>query len=152
MSLYALLKGKGPSGFGYGGARSDRQGDTHHRLQFRPGVRGDAGIGATGRDVIGAARSEAKANAACASIPGKETGIACELSEPASVRACAAALKAKGTPLNVIICNTGITALPKLRQAHGYEREFFTNHIGHFIRPSRSRPERPSGDDFRRWA
>ena len=24
-------------------------------------------------------------------------------------------------------------ALPKLKQAHGYELQFFTNHIGHFI-------------------
>jgi len=38
-----------------------------------------------------------------------------------------------GRPLDAIICNAGIMALPKLNQKHGYELQFFTNHIGHFI-------------------
>ena len=33
----------------------------------------------------------------------------------------------------MIICNAGIMALPKLEKAYGYELQFFTNHIGHFI-------------------
>jgi WW domain-containing oxidoreductase len=33
----------------------------------------------------------------------------------------------------VLLANAGIMALPKLEQAHGYELQFFTNHIGHFI-------------------
>jgi len=31
------------------------------------------------------------------------------------------------------VCNAGIMAPPTLRQAHGYELQFFTNHIGHFL-------------------
>ncbi|UCH30443.1 MAG: SDR family NAD(P)-dependent oxidoreductase, partial [Myxococcales bacterium] len=61
------------------------------------------------------------------------TPIACELSDPASVKACAAQVIAFGRPLDAIICNAGIMALPKLNLQHGYELQFFTNHVGHFI-------------------
>ncbi|MFO1469556.1 MAG: SDR family NAD(P)-dependent oxidoreductase [Turneriella sp.] len=47
--------------------------------------------------------------------------------------ACVSALKKEGLKFDAIICNAGIMALPKLEQAHGYELQFFTNHIGHFI-------------------
>jgi NAD(P)-dependent dehydrogenase (short-subunit alcohol dehydrogenase family) len=57
----------------------------------------------------------------------------CELSDPASVGACAEEVKRQGIKLDAIICNAGIMALPKLEQAHGYELQFFTNHIGHFL-------------------
>jgi WW domain-containing oxidoreductase len=43
------------------------------------------------------------------------------------------AVKALGRPIDVLLANAGIMALPKLEQAHGYELQFFTNHIGHFI-------------------
>ena len=59
--------------------------------------------------------------------------LACELSDPASVRGCVEAVKRSGHRLDAIICNAGIMALPKLELAHGYELQFFTNHIGHFI-------------------
>jgi NAD(P)-dependent dehydrogenase (short-subunit alcohol dehydrogenase family) len=35
--------------------------------------------------------------------------------------------------LDGIIANAGIMALPELEQRHGYELQFFTNHVGHFI-------------------
>lgn len=50
-----------------------------------------------------------------------------------SVRACVAEIKKQGIRLDALICNAGIMALPKLEQAYGYELQFFTNHIGHFI-------------------
>jgi WW domain-containing oxidoreductase len=64
---------------------------------------------------------------------GKDGAFACELADPASVRACVAAVKKDGAKLHAIICNAGIMALPKLQQAFGVELQFFTNHIGHFI-------------------
>ena len=90
-------------------------------------------LAARGAHVIGAARTVAKANEAAATAGGKATGVACELSDPASVRACVEAVKKMGVPLDAIVANAGIMALPKLHQAHGYELQFFTNHIGHFI-------------------
>lgn len=38
-----------------------------------------------------------------------------------------------GFELDAIICNAGVMALPRLETKHGYELQFFTNHIGHFI-------------------
>jgi NAD(P)-dependent dehydrogenase (short-subunit alcohol dehydrogenase family) len=35
--------------------------------------------------------------------------------------------------LDGLICNAGIMALPNLEKSFGYELQFFTNHIGHFI-------------------
>jgi WW domain-containing oxidoreductase len=43
------------------------------------------------------------------------------------------AVKADGARLDAIIANAGIMALPKREQAYGYELQFFTNHIGHFL-------------------
>jgi len=86
-----------------------------------------------GAHVIGTARTEEKAKQACASVTGRATGLACELADPASVRACVASVKKLGVRLDALICNAGIMALPKLEKAFGYELQFFTNHIGHFI-------------------
>jgi WW domain-containing oxidoreductase len=83
--------------------------------------------------VLGTARTLEKAQAACKTFPGKATGYACELSDPASVRACVEAVKRDGHKLDVILCNAGIMALPTLQKAHGYELQFFTNHVGHFM-------------------
>jgi NAD(P)-dependent dehydrogenase (short-subunit alcohol dehydrogenase family) len=66
-------------------------------------------------------------------LPGKAVGYSCELSDPSSVRGCVAAVKADGHRLDAIICNAGIMMLPKLEKSHGYELQFFTNYIGHFM-------------------
>jgi WW domain-containing oxidoreductase len=86
-----------------------------------------------GAHVIAAARTVEKAQAACDEVGGETTAMACELSEPTSVQACAAQVVALDRSLDAIICNAGIMALPTLNQKHGYELQFFTNHIGHFI-------------------
>jgi NAD(P)-dependent dehydrogenase (short-subunit alcohol dehydrogenase family) len=82
-----------------------------------------------GAHVITAARTLDKAQAACASVKGATTPVACEL---ASVRAVVAKIKSLRVPIDGIICNAGIMALPRLNQAYGYELQFFTNHIGHY--------------------
>ena len=86
-----------------------------------------------GTHVVAAARTLEKARTACASVKGLTTPVACELAEPTSVRASVATVKALNVPIDGIICNAGIMALPKLNQAYGYELQFFTNHIGHFM-------------------
>ncbi|HNC99291.1 MAG TPA: SDR family NAD(P)-dependent oxidoreductase, partial [Myxococcota bacterium] len=58
---------------------------------------------------------------------------ACELSEPASVRAAVQAIQADGHPIDAMILNAGIMALPTRTLQHGQELQFLTNHIGHFI-------------------
>jgi WW domain-containing oxidoreductase len=86
-----------------------------------------------GARVFATGRTKEKAAAACDRVPGVIVPVECELSTPSSVRGCVAFLKAEGVKLDVIIANAGIMALPKLKQSHGYELQFFTNHIGHFL-------------------
>jgi WW domain-containing oxidoreductase len=85
-----------------------------------------------GAQVVGTARTLDKAQKACESVSGQTLPLACELAEPASVRACVEAVERAGLRLDGVICNAGIMALPKLQLSHGYELQFFTNHIGHF--------------------
>jgi len=136
-----MFKGKGPSGFGYGSSAEDvTEGlDLTGRTILLTGC--NSGIGKEtlrvltmrGAHVIAAARTVAKAQAACDEVGGETTAAACELSEPVSVKMCATQVSGLGRPLDAIICNAGIMALPKLNQKFGYELQFFTNHVGHFI-------------------
>jgi NAD(P)-dependent dehydrogenase (short-subunit alcohol dehydrogenase family) len=90
-------------------------------------------LAARGARVLGCARSQEKAEAACDRIDGETVPFVCELSEPASARACAEAVRAAGIEIDGLICNAGIMALPKLELFHGYEAQFLVNHVGHFI-------------------
>lgn len=83
-----------------------------------------------GAHIVGLARTEAKAADAFARLGIDGTPVACELSELDSVRA---AVSAVSGPLDGIIANAGIMALPELRQKDGYELQFYTNHVGHFV-------------------
>ena len=86
-----------------------------------------------GAHVIGTARTKAKAEEAARSVPGKATGLECELADPRSVRACVAAIQEADYRFDAIIANAGIMAPPSLEKAFAYESQFFTNHIGHFL-------------------
>ncbi len=86
-----------------------------------------------GARVLATARTVEKARDACAGLKGDFLPLACELSEPASVRACVAAVKSGAAPLDAIVCNAGVMAIPKPQQKFGWELHLFTNHIGHFI-------------------
>jgi NAD(P)-dependent dehydrogenase (short-subunit alcohol dehydrogenase family) len=59
--------------------------------------------------------------------------MALELTDFASVVACADAVRAWGSPLDALVCNAGVMALRKLEQVAGIERQFATNHLGHFL-------------------
>jgi WW domain-containing oxidoreductase len=85
-----------------------------------------------GARVLGTGRTLERAHAACAATAGDAIPLACELSDPQSVRACVEHVRQLGLELSGVICNAGIMALPRLERAHGYELQFFTNHIGHF--------------------
>lgn len=86
-----------------------------------------------GAHVLGSGRTRESAERAMASLPGQCSAYACELADPASVRACIERIRSEGHVLDAIIGNAGIMALPTLQQAYGYELQFFTNHVGHFL-------------------
>jgi WW domain-containing oxidoreductase len=142
MSLLAHLKGKGPNGFGYGSTAEEVTNGIDLRGQTMLVTGCNSGLGREtvrvlalrGARVIGTGRTAEKAREGLAGLDDKQyLALACELSEPASVRACIDAVTRDGARLNALICNAGIMALPQLRQAHGIELQFFTNHIGHFM-------------------
>ncbi len=141
MSLIEHFKSKGPSGFGYGTTAEqateglDLKGKTFLVTGCNSGLGEETMrvLALRGARVLGTARTEAKAKEACQKVAPSASGFACELSDPASVRACVEAVKRDGARLDGIIANAGIMALPSLEQKHGYELQFFTNHVGHFL-------------------
>ena len=85
-----------------------------------------------GAHVIGLARTAKKAADAFAELGIEGTPVACELGDLDSVRAAVSTVKDLAT-LDGIIANAGIMALPELQQINGFERQFYVNHMGHFV-------------------
>ena len=94
-----------------------------------------------GAHVIGTGRTLEKAKEACASVPGRTTPVALELERWDTVAAGADLIKALGMPIDMLICNAGIMALPTLEQVYGIEKQFVVNHLGHFILVNRLLPQ-----------
>jgi NAD(P)-dependent dehydrogenase (short-subunit alcohol dehydrogenase family) len=94
-------------------------------------------LAAHGADVVGAARDLDKARKATEAVrkAGKDSLelIALDLASLRSVRAAADALVARGTPFDLVIANAGVMACPKSKTADGFETQFGTNHLGHFV-------------------
>ncbi|KAF4443066.1 reductase [Fusarium acutatum] len=60
-------------------------------------------------------------------------GIELRLDSFKSVRAAAKDFLAKVDKLNILILNAGVMATPKGRTEDGFETQFGTNHLGHFL-------------------
>src|SRR3979490_2318525 len=103
------------------------------------GVESARALAAHGAEVIGAARDLSKAQAATeqvrtqASSGGSLHLVRLDLASLDSVRRCADELDAAGKPFDVIIANAGVMACPKGTTADGFETQFGTNHLGHFV-------------------
>ena len=96
-------------------------------------------LAAHGAKVVGAARDLAKARRATAEVraPAATRGglelVELDLASLQSARACADALLADGRPFDVVIANAGVMRTPFGRTADGFETQFGTNHLGHFV-------------------
>ena len=104
------------------------------------GVETARSLTAHGANVIGTARDLAKAEAATAQIRKDAAAngrsfdlVELDLASLASVRNCADQLLRKGEPLDVIIANAGVMATPFGHTVDGFETQFGTNHLGHFV-------------------
>ncbi|MFI0419981.1 SDR family NAD(P)-dependent oxidoreductase [Spongiactinospora sp. 9N601] len=104
-----------------------------------------AGAGAT---VVLACRDPGKAEAARVAIRARLPGadvrqIRLDLADPASVEACAGALRLDGLDrLDAVVCNAGVLLdrPPRRETAAGHELMFATNHLGHFALVSHLAP------------
>jgi WW domain-containing oxidoreductase len=141
MSLIGMLKGKGPNGLGFTSTAEEATAgcDLSGRTMLVTGCNSGLGhetirvLALRGARVIAAARTVDKARAACAGMKGDFVPLACELSEPESVLAAVATVRNDAAPLDAILCNAGVMAIPTPQQKFGWELHLFTNHIGHFI-------------------
>jgi NAD(P)-dependent dehydrogenase (short-subunit alcohol dehydrogenase family) len=104
------------------------------------GVETARALVAHGAQVVGAARDLTKAKGATAQVQkdaaangGSFELIELDLADLKSVRACADSLLAKGETFDVIIANAGVMATPLGPTADGFETQFGTNHLGHFV-------------------
>ena len=96
-------------------------------------------LAAHGATVVGAARDLTKAQAATQVVRDQAAGggslelIELDLASLKSVRAAADKLVAEGKSFDVVINNAGVMACPKSETADGFETQFGTNHLGHFV-------------------
>ena len=104
------------------------------------GVETARSLVAHGAQVLGAARDLNKATVATEQVK-KDTAanggsfelVELDLANLKNVRACADALLAKGEAFDVVIANAGVMATPFGHTADGFETQFGTNHLGHFV-------------------
>ena len=111
------------------------------------GVETARSLVAHGAQVVGAARDLAKAEMATAQVRkdsavngGSFEMVELDLASLKSVRACADKLLKKGEPFDVVIANAGVMATPFGQTLDGFETQFGTNHLGHFVFVNRIAP------------
>jgi NAD(P)-dependent dehydrogenase (short-subunit alcohol dehydrogenase family) len=104
------------------------------------GVETARSLAAHGAQVVGAARDLTKAKASTTQVRkdaaahgGSFEMVALDLASLQSVRDCAEKLLTKGASFDVVIANAGVMATPFGHTADGFETQFGTNHLGHFV-------------------
>jgi NAD(P)-dependent dehydrogenase (short-subunit alcohol dehydrogenase family) len=103
------------------------------------GVETARALAARGAHVVGAARDLAKAEHATRGISAQAANgdgvelVELDLASLASIRACADALVARGLPFDAVIANAGVMRTPFGHTTDGFETQFGTNHLGHFV-------------------
>ena len=104
------------------------------------GVETARALVAHGANVVGAARDLDKAKRATMEVTkaAAESGgslelIELDLANLKSVRAAADKLIADGRLFDVVIANAGVMATPIGKTEDGFETQFGTNHLGHFV-------------------
>lgn len=108
---------------------------------------GTAGLGTesarvlrmTGAKVFITARTQAKGDATAEAINSDSAQylavevVVMDLSSLASVREGAADFLRRSKQLHILMTNAGVMACPESRSADGFELQFATNHVSHFL-------------------
>ena len=103
------------------------------------GVETARALVARGAEVVGAVRDLDKGERATTAVRaataqgGAFSLVALDLASLASIRACTEMLVAKAQAFDVIIGNAGVMACPQGHTVDGFETQFGTNHLGHFV-------------------
>src|SRR4051812_12080540 len=101
------------------------------------GLRTAEALAGAGARVLLACRNAEKAATALDTVKAAATGpapevVALDLSDLASIAACAQAVDVLVDHLDVLVNNAGVMAIPKRQTADGFEMQFGTNHLGPF--------------------
>src|SRR6266478_1379995 len=111
------------------------------------GVETARSLAGHGAHVVGAARDLTKAETATAEVRKAAAAngggfelIELDLANLKSARTCADKLLAKKEPFDVVIANAGVMATPFGLTMDGFETQFGTNHLGHFLFVNRIAP------------
>lgn len=93
-----------------------------------------------GYDIVMACRDNGKMQAAktrllaeAGQVPAQVDTMVLDLADLSSVRDFASRYLDSGRPINVLDNNAGLMAPPLLRTRDGFESQFGTNHLGHFL-------------------
>jgi short-subunit dehydrogenase len=103
------------------------------------GVETARALAAHGAQVVGAARDLAKAERATSEVRAQAANggslelVELDLASLKSVRVCADGLIADARPFDVVIANAGVMRTPFGHTQDGFETQFGTNHLGHFV-------------------
>jgi NAD(P)-dependent dehydrogenase (short-subunit alcohol dehydrogenase family) len=113
------------------------------------GVETARSLVAHGATVVGTARDLNKAQRALKeAFPAGSAPIdlvEADLASLKSVRKAADDLLSRGKPFDVIIANAGVMACPQGKTQDGFETQFGTNHLGHFVLVNKLVPLLKSG-------
>ena len=95
-------------------------------------------LASVGAHVVLSVRDAAKGTAALAAIRETEPGASVEfgildLASLASVRAFADDVRQRVATIDILVNNAGVMYTPFERTADGFEMQFGTNHLGHFL-------------------
>ncbi|KAH7064679.1 hypothetical protein B0J12DRAFT_693104 [Macrophomina phaseolina] len=116
-------------------------GQLHDKVMLVTGCSSGLGIetaralSATGARVYCTARDLQKGREALADIlePGRVELMDLKLDSFKSVHAFAKEFLCRSKTLNVLVCNAGIMFPPHTKTEDGFESQFATNHLGHFL-------------------
>lgn len=111
------------------------------------GVETARSLASHGAQVVGAVRDLKKAEGATAEVRkdaaangGSFDLVELDLASLKNVRASADALLAAGKFFDLVIANAGVMATPFGKTVDGFETQFGTNHLGHFVFVNRIAP------------
>lgn len=95
-------------------------------------------VGAGGR-VLAGSRDTARGEAAVSEINSASSGLGAaelvqiDLADQTSIRAAVEAVKTRADGLDAVINNAGVMQTPQRETKEGFELQFGTNHLGHFL-------------------
>lgn len=92
-------------------------------------------LASTGARLFLGVRNLSKGATACSDFlsPGRVELFHIDTSSLSSVRAAAAEIRTKTDRVNVIVNNAGVMACPETKSVDGFELQFATNYLGHFL-------------------